>query len=201
MNKNNLNMTKEINNFVKVIAENESNSICLNFYVYGLLFSLIIKYYGYEKSQMYNILLLIFIVIPLVIFFNSYKNTNNIQKFISYSLGILTLNIIDFYIYKNDIKQITISYILYGIVIIFSLVLFSQVRTYKINKTKKKKKKDKLKKNEPEYNNKLLDLDRKEYELKKNINDFNNKNLKNMITIDDLKKELEETEKLKKNLI
>ena len=192
-------MTKEKNNFVKVIAENEKKSICLSFYVYGLLFSLIIKYYSYEKPQMNNILFLIFIVIPLVIFFNSYKNTNNIQKIISYSLGILILNIIDFYIYKNDVKQITISYILYGIVIIFPLVLFSQVTTYKINKTKKKKKLDELKKYKPEYNNKLLELERKEYELKKNIEDFN-KNIK-IVKIDDLKKGLEELDDLRKNLL
>ena len=201
MNKNNINMTKEKKNFVKAIAENESNDICLSFYVYGLIFSLIIKYYSYEKSVMNNILFLIFIVIPLVIFFNSYKNTNNIQKFIYYSLGILTLNIIDFYIYKNDIKQITISYILYGIVIIFPLVLFSQVRTYKINKSKKKKNKDKLKKYNPEYSKKLLELERREYEIKKDIEDFNNKNKKKMITIDNLNKRLEEIENLKKNLI
>lgn len=192
-------MTKEKNNFVKVIAENEKKSICLSFYVYGLLFSLIIKYYSYEKPQMNNILFLIFIVIPLVIFFNSYKNTNNIQKIISYSLGILILNIIDFYIYRYDIKQITISYILYGIVIISPLVLFSQVTTYKINKNKKKKKADELKKYKPEYNNKLLELERKEYELKKNIEDFI-KNLK-IISIDDLKKGLEELDDLRKNLI
>lgn len=192
-------MTKEKNNFVKVIAENEKKSICLSFYVYGLLFSLIIKYYSYEKPQMNNILFLIFIVIPLVIFFNSYKNTNNIQKIISYSLGILILNIIDFYIYRYDIKQITISYILYGIVIISPLVLFSQVTTYKINKNKKKKKADELKKYKPEYNNKLLELERKEYELKKNIEDFN-KNIK-IVKIDDLKKGLEELDDLRKNLI
>jgi hypothetical protein len=80
------------------------------------------------------------------------------------------LNIIDFYIYRYDIKQITISYILYGIVIISPLVLFSQVTTYKINKNKKKKKVDELKKYKPEYNNKLLELERKEYELKKILN-------------------------------
>lgn len=199
-------MTKEKNNFVKTIAENESKSVCLSFYVYGLLLSLIIiiikyfdyYYHSYEKSQMNNILLLILIVTPLVIFFNSYKTTNNILKFISYLLGIIILEIIDFYTYKDNIK-ITTSYILYCIVIIAPLVLYSQVTKYKINKTEKKKKKDKLKKYKPEYNNKLLELERKEYEIKKNIEDFN-KNLK-MITIDDLKKGLEELDDLRKNLI